>query len=138
MTVTLLLTEGEYSDHRAMGVFQAVAELDWRALHDQYLAHQDVLDAEAEADWRTADADKFVAWLVAGGHLTPVRVQSHQVEIETHRLDDYVPPHWPVCPTCGEGRGEPKFKNRFEDGDFVHRTWSECTVCGHHWGEKEE
>lgn len=136
MTVTYLLTEGEYSDHRAMGVLRAAAPLDWPARLAEYLAHQDAVDAAAESDWSQAGEEKFVDWLIAQGHLVPVEVQCHQVECQRPwDHPPYAPAHWPLCP-CGRGRGEPVYEGQYDrKAGRYQREYRRCTACGHHFDE---
>lgn len=132
--ITYLLTEGEYSDHRAMGVFSAPEPLDWKALSLEFLAASDAADSAKRENCPTAKEGKFVDWLVARGLLSPVAVDYHQVEIDRPHDMPYVPAHWPLCPACEEGRGDPNTRTVYPaGGGYRIELYRVCTECGHEW-----
>lgn len=96
--------------------------------------------AKAEAsgeDFCFIDSGDIVSWLVALGVLAPLKTVSLQAHVDTHGENSYVPSHWPVCPSCGTGRGEESMGRVLRS--FNRANWHrKCTKCGHTWGDHDE
>lgn len=93
---------------------------------------------EAEGkDWCLPTTSEFVDWLIGRGLLTSLNTISITLDIDTSGENAYVPSHWPLCPECGEGRGDE------EMGRVLHslnrREWfRKCTKCSHTWDHHDE
>lgn len=101
-----MLRWGDY-ERSSSGPYLGDTCLDFAALAKAY-RQESYAQAEAkEEDYCPVDEDGFATWLVDKGLLSPVETEN--VDINTSSDSAYLPKHWPVCPVCGDGRGEKEY-----------------------------
>lgn len=133
-TTTFLLDDGVMYEPSTLGVYTATELVDWSGLAQLYIADQDATDEAARENHSNVSAERFVKWLIKRGVLVPMKVWQHSVDVSRHPDKPYLPAHWPLCPDCGEGRGDPDVKTTHHCGGTVSYTVVRiCTECGHQW-----
>ena len=129
--VVYMLDENEYNS-TPYGPYIGAPNIDFEALKAEYRA---VRYAEEEAkgdDYCFVDGSGFAGWLVRRGILKGLDSVTVGIAIDTSGDNAYVPKHWPLCPACEEGRGEPKNGEVKYALNAVDR-FRKCTNCGHDW-----
>jgi len=130
-----MLYQGNY-ERNSYGPYIGDSGLDFAALSAVFRSESYAL-AEAKADdYCSLYESDFPAWLVAKGILSPVETTGIEISVSTSGGDAYVPKHWPVCPDCGNGRGDPQYGDARKSLNRI-KTYKRCTECGHEWGHTE-
>lgn len=94
--------------------------------------------AEAERkDYCFISSSDFPAWLIEKGVVTPMRHTSVSIAIDTTGDNAYQPAHWPMCPACGEARGEPEYGDARKDLNRV-LAFNRCLACRFEFGHRDE
>ncbi|KND62290.1 hypothetical protein BVER_01744 [Candidatus Burkholderia verschuerenii] len=131
-----LLHWGEYADKATSGPFIGATGLDFSVLavkyrHDRYAA------AEAACkDSCYVDEGDFISWLLSNGTLVSIETTDVYIDIRASLEDPFVPKHWPECPECANGRGEPEYGAVRKSLNRITE-FKRCTECGHEWGHTE-
>lgn len=128
-----VLSWGEYDSKQDSGPLLGASDLDFAVLADEYRHDRYAAADAAGEDNCWLDEGDFTAWLLDKGKLRPIETQSVRLEPFSH---DFVPTHWPACPECGSGRGEPGFENPRDSLNRV-TAYRRCTECRHSWGHVE-
>ncbi len=111
--------------------------LDFDALASEFRRERYAAADAAGEDYCWFSESDFVEWMKDKGLLAPLPTCPVTVEISTSREHQYVPSHWPLCPQCEAGRGEPELG---EVQRVLNRAewYRKCTRCGHAWGHAFE
>lgn len=128
-----VLSWGQYEDKETSGPFLGVAGLDFVTLAEEYQRDRyAAADAAGQDDCWLNERD-FTSWMLDKGTLT--RIESQDVYLDSFS-GSFVPTHWPECPECGKGRGQPEYGNvrRSLNRMTAYRC---CTECRHTWGHTE-
>ena len=130
-----MLYQGDY-ERRSYGPYVGDSGLDFAVLSEVFRS-ESYAQAEAKADdYCLLDESDFLAWLVAKGILSPLETTGIEISFNTSGNDAYVPKHWPVCPDCRNGRGDPQYGDVRKSLNRI-KTYKRCTECGHEWGHAE-
>ncbi len=130
-----MLYQGDY-ERSSYGPYIGDAGLDFVALSEVFRS-ESYAQAEAKADdYCSLHESDFPAWLVAKDILSPVETTGIEISISTSGDDAYVPKHWPLCPDCCIGRGDPQYGVARTSLNRI-KTYKRCTECGHEWGHTE-
>lgn len=124
-------------DGGIFGTFYGRPGLDAHALSEQFRA-ECYAKAEADGDdFCTIFCSDFAAWLLARGIMSEIETASFSLSVNTSGDNKYTPTHWPICPSCHDGRGEENMGRVLHDLNRMewHRL---CTNCGHTWDHKDE
>jgi hypothetical protein len=128
-----VLSWGQYESKQSSDPLLGASDLDFAVLaaeyrHDRYAA----ADAAGENQCWLDEGD-FTSWLIDKGTLRPIETRSVCLEPFSQ---GFIPTHWPECPECGLGRGEPEFENVRKSLNRV-TAYRCCTECRHSWGHVE-
>lgn len=132
-----MLRWGEDYERSSWGPYQGAPGLDFSALAETYRQDSHAAAEAAEKDYCSTDENEFVQWLLEKEILSPVETTGIEVNIDTSSDKAYLPKHWPLCPECGEGRGEKEY-GEFRRSLNRIKTFRRCTECRHEWGHDEE
>lgn len=131
-----MLHHGDY-ERSSHGPYTGEPGLDFVALSSTFRS-ESYAQAEAKGeDYLTLYESDFPSWLVAKGILSLVETVDIEISVNTSGDDAYVPKHWPKCPECNDGRGEPEYGKVRHSLNRVE-TFKRCTKCGNEWGHTEE
>ncbi len=133
-----MLYEG--CSHSAGGSYLGAPGLDFSVLAAEFRAERYAKAEAAGEDYCFISNGGFVVWLLERGVLAPMETVDVTVAINTWGENRYVPKHWPLCPSCGAGRGEEVMGHHGRVRRALNRMeWHhECTECGHAWGHHDE
>lgn len=130
-----MLYHGDY-ERQSYGPYVGDSGLDFAVLSEVF-RRESYAQAETKADdYCSLYESDFLAWLVAKGILSPIETTGIELSVSTSGNDAYVPKHWPVCPDCGTGRGDPQYGDARRSLNRI-KTYKRCTECGHEWGHTE-
>ena len=131
-----MLDDNEYGS-TAWGPYLGASGIDFKALGAEYRAFRYAEEEAKESDFCSVDVSGFVGWLIQKSILQPMNTVTVDIEISTDGDAAYVPRHWPLCPACEEGRGEPK-RGEVKYTLNAVEAYRECTECGHEWDQHLE
>lgn len=131
-----MLSSGGYESSKN-GPYLGNSGLDFDALATAFRKDRHAQAEASAADYVFLGEEDFLAWLLDKNILTSVKTT--QVNLPRLESDDqpYCPKHWPACPACNDGRGDPcigttrKSLNRIE-------VFNRCIKCAHEWGHTDE
>lgn len=132
-----MLRDGDEYSRSVSGPFLGDPGIDFVQLADTFRVER-YAQAEAKGeDCCYASESDFYSWLVDKGFLTPLVTTDVEIELRHSGEKAYAPKHWPVCPECEGGRGEPHYGEVRRSLNRI-KTFKRCTDCGHEWGYAEE
>lgn len=131
-----MLHWGDY-ERSSSGPYLGDSGLDFVALAEVYRNERYAEAEAAKEDYCSVYESEFNSWLVNKGILSPVETTNVEIAISTSFDNAYVPKHWPVCPECNGGRGDPQYGEARKSLNRV-KTFKRCTECSHEWGHAEE
>lgn len=106
--------------------------LDLTSLANAFRDHRYAQSAAKGEDYCFVNNSEFVSWLIEKKVLSALPTETLTYQINTHGDHRYVPAHWPLCPSCGVGRGEDEMGQVFHD--LNRSEWHrKCTSCNHIW-----
>lgn len=128
-----VLSWGEYDSKQNSGPLLGASDLDFAVLADEYRRDRYAAADAAGEDQCWLDEGDFTSWLIDKGTLRPIETRSVRLEPFSH---SFIPTHWPECPECRSGRGEPEFENVRKSLNRV-TAYRCCTECRHSWAHVE-
>lgn len=132
----LTLTTGEYDDFRVRGTFMVPIGLDWQMQAELFQIEKYKEAALKKDDYCWLSDDEFISWLCRQKIIKGVGIYEHHVELPEPTVP-YEPAHWPMCPSCEEARGEPKYDMAYYHHGEVTR-FHRCISCEYEWGHETE
>lgn len=127
------------ADDRPRGPFVGAPGLDFQALTAEFRAQRYAQAESKREDFCLVSNDDFIDWLIDRNILSPLEATHVEIDIDMTGENAYAPSHWPLCPACGEGRGEQNW-----DMGTLRRalnrvaTYRECQGCGHRFDSHDE